>query len=52
MRETLVIEYRGELISVDIVDEIGGHFDDLHDFNDFLLRDSDGRCFRKRGHES
>jgi hypothetical protein len=48
MRETLVIEYRGELISVDIVDEIGGHLDDLHNFDDFLLRDSDGRYYLRQ----
>ena len=45
MRETLVIEYRGELISADIVDEVGGHFDELHDFDDRLLRDAQGRYY-------
>ena len=47
MRE-IVIEYRGELIAVETVDEIGGDFDELYDFDDCLLRDSAGRYYLQR----
>ncbi len=45
MRETLVISYRGQSIRVEEVDEIGGHLDELHDFEDSLLRDAQGRYY-------
>ena len=48
MTETLVIEFMGEPISVEIVDQTGGHFDDLYDFDDYLLRDSDGRYYLRQ----
>ena len=47
MRE-MVIEYRGELIPVETVDEIGGDLNELYDFDDYLLRDSDGRDYLRR----
>jgi hypothetical protein len=31
MKETLVIEHRGQSIRAQIVDQTGGHFDELYD---------------------
>jgi hypothetical protein len=48
MTETLVISYRGQSIRAEIVDEVGGHYNDLYDFDDYLLRDSAGRYYLRQ----
>ncbi|HEY4273209.1 MAG TPA: hypothetical protein VGM65_14520 [Candidatus Udaeobacter sp.] len=48
MRETLLISYRGETIAVELVEEISGDHDDLYEFEDYLLRDSDGRYYLRQ----
>ena len=47
MREK-VINYRGQLIPVEVVDEIGGDLNELYEFEDYLLRDSHGRYYLQR----
>jgi hypothetical protein len=48
MAETLVISHRGQSIRAEIVNQIGGHYDDLNDFDDCLLRDSAGRYYLRQ----
>src|SRR4029077_3409940 len=48
MTETLEISYRGQSIRAEIVNEIGGHYDDLYDFDDHLRRDSAGRYYLRQ----
>jgi hypothetical protein len=38
---------RGQHIAVELVEEIAGHFDDLYDFEDILLRDDAGNYYLK-----
>jgi hypothetical protein len=45
MKEKMVISYRGEPMTVELVEEISGDHDDLYEFEDYLLRDSGGRYY-------
>jgi hypothetical protein len=42
MKECFVILYRGEPVSVEDVEDSGGHFNDRYDYQVRLLRDEEG----------
>lgn len=44
MSETFVISYKRKQITAELVEEISGDSDDFYEFEDYLLRDSDG-CY-------
>ena len=46
--KTTKIRYCGRQIAVEEVEEIGGDFNDLYDFNDTLLLDRDGNYYLKQ----
>jgi hypothetical protein len=47
MKEIEIV-YRGRRVAVKEVEEMGGMLDDLHDFNDTLLRDGVGNYYLKQ----
>jgi hypothetical protein len=45
MKECFVILYRGEPVSVEDVEDSGGHFNDRYDYQVRLLRDEQGHYY-------